>query len=142
MGKHTATRRERLVIGAIDPGTGSLFAVTISLARIRAACRSHGQALEAAQLVPMILQRPRAIFEGLRREADEPHRGSGWRCYVGIPDRAYDQRGNRREPWPNEVFLVFVSDDFIAYNWYWYSCSEDNSDLPEGHAERFRKRLL
>jgi len=60
-----------------------------------------GQVNEAAFVLPMVLQRPTAIFEGLLREGDEPGGpgAEGWRCYCGIPDRAYNKDGSQREPW-------------------------------------------
>lgn len=143
MGRQRRTRREHLTTHAIDPVDGRLREVTLSMARVRAAAmRSEGQLRECALVVPMVLQRPTAIFQGLRREEDEPHEGYGWRCYCGIPDAAYRQDGAARQPWPGEVFLVFVTEDWIVYNWYWTKCAPDSSDLPAGYEERFRERVL
>jgi hypothetical protein len=62
--------------------------------------RSRGQIKECAFVVPVILQRPTAIFEGLRMDEDEDTRGVGWRCYCGVPAVAYRADGSEQRPWP------------------------------------------
>ena len=106
--------------------------------------RSEGQIKEAATTVPMVLQKPRAVFRGLMRDGDEPRAKSeeGWLCYCGVPAVAYNADGSERAPWPNEVFLVFVSSEKVVYNWYWSPCDPQNPELPEGYLERFKERAL
>jgi hypothetical protein len=106
--------------------------------------RSQGQIQEASHLVPIVLQHPQAVFQGLMRDADEPRgtREEGWLCYSGVPPNAYNEDGSLRPPWPKEVFLVFVNHEKTVYNWYWYPCDPKNASLPEGHEERFRERIL
>ncbi len=89
----------------------------------------------------MILQRPTAIFQGLRRDEDEDRTGAGWRCYSGRPDKAFAADGTERRPYPGQVFLVFVNDEGVAYNWRWEKADPDNPDLPVDHAIRFKQRL-
>lgn len=111
------SRREYLTLEAIDPIHGSKCAVQVSYDRMQAVSkRSMGHAKECADLVPMILQRPEAIFEGLRRDEDEDRWGYGWRCYCGIPERAYAADGTSRPAYRGQVYLVFVNDDHVAYN--------------------------
>ena len=115
----------------------------ISFDRMQAvAKRSMGQAKECGCIVPMILQNPAAIFEGLRRDEDEDRRGFGWRGYCGIPDCAYHLDGSKRPTYPNQVYLVFVNDENVAYNWRWEPADPDDPKLPVGHKDRFKKRLL
>jgi len=40
------------------------------------------------------------------------------------------------------VFLVFVNDEGIAYNWRWEKADEDEPDLPRRFKTRFKKRLI
>jgi hypothetical protein len=104
--------------------------------------RSVGHAKECGYIVPAILQKPTAVFEGLRRDEDEDRHGVGWRCYCGIPEHAYHSDGTPRSPYPGQVYLVFVNEDGVAYNWRWEKADPDDPKLPENHEERFKKRLL
>jgi hypothetical protein len=144
MSERVQTRRKYLTVNAIDPETGKTLSVLVSYDHVIAVGkRSQGQAKECAYLVPMILQRPTAIFTGLCEDQDEPTgRGFGWTCYCGIPDRAYNTDGTERKVWPGEVFLVFVTDDKIAYNWRWEKADSADKSLPQRHGTRFEKRLM
>ncbi len=136
-------RRDYLTIRAIDPDTGKDSEVILSYDRLHQVCRSSGQIKEAKFLVPEILQKPKAIFEGLRKEEDQRYtKTEGWLCYCGVPSCAYTRNGIRIEPRPNEVFLVFVDVGKIAYLWYWYECDESDSNIPMDSETRFRKRKL
>ena len=91
----------------------------------------------------MILRTPTAIFEGLRTDDDEDQHGTaGWRCYCGVPEFAYHTDGTSRSPYPHQVYLVFVNEDGVAYNWRWENADPDDTRLPENHNSRFKKRLL
>ena len=92
--------------------------------------------------MPVILQHPTAMFSGLRWDEDEDRRGYGWRCYCGIPEHSFRPDGSERRPYPNQVYLVFVNDQRIAYNWRWEQEDPDDPALPVGHETRFRQRLL
>jgi len=132
-----------LAVRAVHPRDGKPFSIQVSYAKLQAARRrSLGQVLEAAHLVPEVLQKPLAVFQGLRREADEPERGENWLCYCGRPARAYHANGRPRPPWPGEVFLVFVNDERIAYNWYWTEADPKDANLPLDHSVRFKERVL
>ena len=136
------TRRQYLTIEAAD-GQGGVFFVHISHDRLLAvSSRSRGQIYEAAEIVPAVLRNPAAIFEGLCVDADESYRGVGWRCYSAIPDRSYTIDGVKRPPWEDKVFLVFVNDEKVAYNWRWEMCDLDDARLPQNHVDRFKKRIL
>src|SRR5688572_17879545 len=137
------SRREYLSIQAIEPTDGSAVEVLISFERMQAvARRSKGHAKECGYCVPEVLQHPSAVFEGLRRDEDEDQRGVGWRCYCGIPSHSYRQDGSAGRPYPGQIYLVFVNDERVAYNWRWEKADADDRLLPIDHTERFRRRLL
>jgi hypothetical protein len=137
------SRRNYLTLQALDPASGSSGEVLISYDRMQAvARRSMAHAKECGIIVPMILQRPSAVFGGLRQDEDEDRQGVGWRCYCGIPDQAYHSDGSARPPYPGQVYLVFVNDEGVAYNWRWEKADPDHPELPQNHETRFRKRLL
>ncbi len=136
-------RREYLTIAAVNPADGKACEVLISYERIRAVGRrSLAHANECAHVVPAILQSPTAIFEGLRSDDDEDRRGCGWRCYCGIPAQGYLQDGTPVRPFSGQVYLVFVNDEHVAYNWRWEKADPANPRLPVDYQKRFRTRLL
>ncbi len=136
------SRRSGLVIEAADPFGSGTWEVLISYDRLHTvARRGMGHAKECAYIVPEILQNPTAIFEGLREEKDEDQRGVGWLCYCGIPEKAYHADGTSRSPYPLQVYLVFVNDDRVAYNWRWEKADADDPQLPCNYQTRFRRRL-
>lgn len=131
------------MLDACDPDTGKSCIVQISFDRMQTvARRGMGHAKECAFTVPEILVRPTAIFEGLTQDHDEDRRGIGWRCYCGRPSKGYRADGTECPPFPNQVYLVFVNAECVAYNWRWEKCDPAQPDLPIGHADRFKKRLL
>ena len=137
-------KTRRLIIQAVDPERGTQTAgIQISYSRIKAlGRRSKGQIKECAYIVPRILQRPTAIFEGLRSDNDKDRRGFGWRCYVGLPSCCYRRDGEQTEPPKGMVFMVFVNDDGITYNWRWEPANDADPKLPVDHESRFAKRWI
>ena len=87
------------------------------------------------------MQNPTAIFEGLREAEDEDRRGVGWLCYCGVPSKAYHADGTPRAAYPLQVYLVFVNDERVAYNWRWEKADKDDPQLPRNYQTRFRKRV-
>ena len=143
MGDSEGTRRSYLEIEAVDPSHGRRTTVIISHDRLQAvARRGTAHMHEAAYIVPEILQRPQAVFEALCEDMDEDRRGVGWRCYCGIPSRAFSRDGSERPTYPGSVYLVFVNADRVAYNWRWEKADENAPDLPIGYETRFKRRLL
>ena len=109
MSEQSSTRREYLLLDAVDPSNGKPTKVQISYDRLQAvARRGMVYAMEAAFLVPHVLQKPQAIFEGLTQEEDEDRRGVGWRCYCGVPPHSYRTDGTEAPPYRGQVYLVFV----------------------------------
>ncbi len=142
MADEPSSRRGKLAIDAFDPITGGTIVVYISQERLLAiGKRSQGQTLEAAYLVPQALQCRGPVFEGLRSETDEDKRGVGWRCYCSLPDRSYTADGDKRPPRRGQVFLVFLNEDRVAYNWRWEPADPENPELPLDHKNRFKRRL-
>ena len=136
------SRRRPICLDAVDPVTGKTCQVQISHGRMQAiATRTMGAAKECAFTVPYVLKNPTGIFEGLREDEDEDRGGVGWRCYCGIPPCAYHADGTDRPPYPNQLFLVFVNDEGVAYNWRWEKADEADPNLPQHHNARFKKRL-
>ena len=136
------SRRECIMLDAVNPIDGKTCQVQINFERMQAVGRrSFGHAKECGYLVPMILQNPTAVFEGLLRDEDDDRREPGWRCYCGIPDVSYRLDGSEAPPYPGQVFLVFVNCENVGYNWRWEKSDRDDASLPDGYAHRFRKRL-
>lgn len=142
MAEPDGTRRQYLALQALQPDR-TMGEVQISYDRMQAVGRrSLGHAKECGLIVPEILQQPTAIFEGLRQEEDEDPKGVGWRCYCGIPAHSYSRDGTEGRPYPGQVYLVFVNDEGVAYNWRWERADPNDRSLPVGHESRFRRRLL
>lgn len=143
MAAKESSRRDYLKLAALDPKTGRQCEVQVSFSRMQAVGRrSLGHARECGTNVPAVLQHPTAVFEGLRLDEDEDLHGAGWRCYCGLPEHAYHADGTARAPYPGQVYLVFVNDENVAYNWRWDKAAPDDPTLPIAHADRFRSRLL
>lgn len=133
----------RVSLRAIDPQTGKDTAVLISHRRMHAvAQRSLGHAKECGILVPFTLQQPTAIFEGLRKDEDEDSRTPGWYCYCSKPPCSFNENGEEQPAYPNQVFLVFVNREKVAYNWRWAKACPSDDQLPENHEERFERKAL
>jgi hypothetical protein len=97
-----------------------------------------GRARELAFTVPRALLNPVAIFRGVREEG-EPE----WLCYVSRPGQAYNYRTRDVcQAWPGEVFLIFVNDDRIIYDWRWEKADSSDPNLPENYGVRFDGRVL
>ena len=145
MAEKKDTRREYLKLEASN-SDGTITEVQISYLRMHTvARRSMGQAKECGLIMPEIIQNPTAMFEGLRWDEDEdpdPHGAAGWRCYCGIPSQAFHADGTSRPAYPGQVYLVFVNDEKVAYNWRWEKADPENQGLPIGHQERFKKPLM
>ena len=133
----------RITLHAVDPKTGQPAEVLISHHRMyTVGRRSLGHAKECAFLVPHTLQHPTAVFEGLRKDEDEDQRTPGWHCYCSKPPYSFSEDGEERPPYDKQVFLVFVNQDKVAYNWRWAKADELDDSLPENHEERFTRRAL
>jgi hypothetical protein len=71
------SRRKYITLLAVEPKDGTLSCeVLVSFDRMQAVGRrSLGQAKECGYIVPTVLKKPSAIFEGLRRDEDEDRWG-------------------------------------------------------------------
>jgi len=50
--------------------------------------------------------------------------------------------GTPIRPYRGQIYLVFVNDEGIAYNWRWEEADPENPRLPVDHENRFRKPVL
>lgn len=136
-------RRGYSSLDAVDPRDGKQWHVLLADSKMDwVAQQGEGRTRELAHTVRWSLMNPRAIFRGVRDDThgmDEDE----WLAYVATPPKAYDHKTGREvPPWPNEVFLVFVSEERVIYNWYWSECDRYDSHLPEDYESRFDERLL
>lgn len=140
-----SARTDREYFDAIDPGTGKRTAsVAITHRRMRWVARGGmGRVKEMAECVSEVLAHPKAVFEGIRWDKDEDDHSDadGWRCYSGFPSKAFHKDGQERTAYEDEVLIVFVNTEGVAYNWRWEDCHPDNPGLPEDCQDRFCKQV-
>lgn len=137
------TRRQNLLLEAVDPATGQNCVLQISYGRLMALSkRGKGFVLEAADTLREVLLRPTGVFEGLCSDEDEDARGYGWRCYCGTPPWRYRADGERVPAPSDRVFLAFVNTEKVVYNWRWEPTDDTRRDWPIDHEDRFRRPLL
>jgi hypothetical protein len=135
-------RRDRLCVQALDPENRHSCIIQISHERLLTVAKWGAWAVrEAAELVPFVLQHPVAVFQGLRRDSDEDPGGTGWRCYSGSPAVKFAKDGSESNPEPNQVFLVFVNDEGVAYNWRWEPAALEAPGFPRGYDTRFKETM-
>jgi len=98
-------------------------------------------------LVPFTLSHPDSIFGGLR-PPDDKYSGEspGWLCYCSRPVNDFTATGDVCNPQPNKVFVVFVNEDGLIFNWRWENADIDafyNKEyLPKNYQTRFQRRYL
>lgn len=99
--------------------------------------RGLGHQRELAHLVPEILKKPAAIFQGVRDGEKD------WLCYSGIPSKSFLEPGGQElPPRPKRVYLVFVNRERVVYNFRWEPCDPANPLVPENHESRFGRKAL
>ena len=130
---------------AISPEDGKLWRVGIRIDHAQRLCRQglHRQK-EIAYTLEWALKNPTAIFEGVRRDEDEDPTSDvqSWLCYVAKPETRFRFGDAKPEPAGDRVFLAFMNQDFVVYNWRWEPNSDRDARLPADWEHRFRKRLL
>ncbi len=132
-------------LDAKRPNGKDCFSLKISRKRMRdVSRRGMGQTLEMAHVLPEVLKDPRAIFSGLRTDEDEPRDdySLGHLCYVGMPSKAYSKVGIQINPRYAQVYLAFVNDEDVVYNWRWEKADMKDLYLPKYYESRFKKRIL
>jgi len=145
------SRREKLTRLALNPDTKQLdLQVVIRDQRIQGILDrgNKADAYTAAYTLSETLKNPDAIFEGLKRDDDEPRgsdTSSGWLCYVHRPARRYNDKGGADATPNGWLFLAFVNDDQIVYNWTWEKADTNaltrGEYLPDDYEHRFAKRV-
>lgn len=138
-------RSDRTYFDAINPLDGARFQVAITHRRaLWVAQRGEGAIKEMTFLAKGALLEFKQIFEGIRWDVDEDKDAAsdGWLCYCARPSKAYRKDGRDCDPPEDMVFLVFVNQDRVAYNWQWVDCDPSNPDLPIDWQSRFKKKAL
>lgn len=129
-------------VDAVDPYTGKPWKLYVRNRKVeQTALKGMGAARELAFTVLNAVQKPTAVFKGVR---DSDDGDEDWLIYVSNPAFAYDhQTGNQVRAWKGEVFLVFVDEDRIIRRWFWDEADHMNPKLPVNHdKERFVEKLL
>lgn len=141
-------------IKAFNPETKDLsynFRISQKALEIIKGRGSRGDLQIALNLVVPTLQQPTAIFRGLLREEEKVERHSGpspfWLCYCSRPYRDFDDNGNECDPHPRKVFVVYVNDEHVFYEWRWEDADlnefiANKIYLPENYRTRYKERLL
>ena len=99
-------------------------------------------------LVDDALLYPKAIFRGIRFEEDEQHscHSPGWLCYCGYPPNDFRFQGEETAPPARKVFLVFINEEKIVYDWRWERADSDAWDkgkrLPIDYQNRFQEQII
>ena len=144
MAKKPTYQNGELRYAAFHPSGRSFTVRVIRQKLLQWAALGEWRMRELEVSVSEILEQPDAIFEGLRKEEDE-HKGpggAGWWCYAGTPStRFLEYGGGARKPADNEVFLVFVTDEDVAYSVRWEPVENNHQWLRAEHSERFQRRV-
>ena len=135
---------------AINPETGKPdLDVMFDIDKIKyLALRKRKADLLRSTLADDALLHPRAIFQGIRFDEDEKHscNSPGWLCYCGYPPIDFRFTGEETSPPPRKVFLVFVNEEKIVYNWGWDQADPDAWDegkyLPIDYQNRFQEQVI
>lgn len=90
---------------------------------------------QLAILAPMALEKPVALFKGVRDAGDE------CLCYVSNPADSYNEIGICAAP-VGQVFLVFLNAESYLYHMIWDPADPRDSRLPVGYDTRFRVRVF
>ena len=146
-GRSTATKARQgyATVKAKDPHDGREWDVLLPDKRLEWAKRNGvGAVRELAYTVPWALQNIRHMFRGVRDDDCEiDDEDDKWLCYVSTPPRAYDWRtGNQVDAWRDEVFLVYVTDERVVYQWSWVKADPNDPCLPIGYLERFKTQVF
>ena len=146
------SRRTGLECEAVNPKTGKVdLILTLSYDKIHSLRhkRNTGELMRAAELVRLTLRSPYSIFRGIRFDDDEKQSGNspGWLCYCCRPPYDFSRDGKPTNAPPFQVFLVFVNEDGIIYDWRWDRADKDAFDkkqwLPVDYDNnRFQERII
>ena len=99
-------------------------------------------AVEECKYVFQALSRPESLFRGIRKDEDEKFTDSpGWLCYSTRVSCRYNREG---QPYSSEkeVFLVFVNEEKVVYNWTWCEADPSDDKIPIDSDTRFKERLI
>lgn len=138
---HKIARRECTSIDAICPYCGRHWEVLVSAKLIEITGKKGRRAvLELTELVRSGLLNIENLFRGIRDDAKSVD-DDGWFCYTSKPEFSYNQTGGRTPRRANQIFVVYVTDERLVYNWAWIKC-ELGTMLPVDHSVRFKTRVF
>jgi hypothetical protein len=138
---------------AVNPKTGKIdFELTLSYNKLVFVVKSRqnvGDKKTVLHTIGEVLTKPCALFEGIRFDEDEKHscNAPGWLCYCGKPEKRYKADGSSTTVREDMVFLVFVNEERIIYNWTWEKVdldllSQKRQYLPVDHEQRFLRQIF
>ena len=143
MPSNQESRREYITIVAIDPIYGKPCEVLISYDRIQAVGRevlvTPKNVHISFRLFCNILRPFLKVFGGTRTN---PAKALAGDVTAAFRNKSFLQDGTPIRPYAGQIYLVFVNDENVAYNWRWEKSDESDLRLPRDHDTRFRRRLL
>lgn len=92
-------------------------------------------AYSLARCARRVLEAPRAVFEGLRRDNDPTGR-----AYCGRPALMFDNAGDAHPAPKGMVYIVYMRNNHV-FDWDWVKADPHDSDLPIDWRVRFNRRL-
>ena len=120
---------------AIDPVDGKIRRVAVMEEKIDSTIAfGAGAAIEMRQHMPLILLRPRAVWENPDND---------YLMYVGQPEVIFDHTGeaiNYFHGKSSDAFLVFVDGQKIVRDWTWGTCATPWH--PTGWIKEFNRKVL
>ncbi len=134
-------------VPGIDPYTGKRRTIYISRDTIRFWLKTHGpgRLLDLNEIVIPSLERPRAVFSGLR---DFPDRAtdvddSNSLGYISRPKFRIDWKTSTRiHGESRRLLLAAINENWVLYGWFMVDPDPVDSDLPVDHEVRFEQKLL
>lgn len=128
---------------SLDPHDGGKWTVLIPHRKMDwVQSRGMGAFSELAYTVRWALLNPCRLFRGVRDD-EEDIDDDGWLCYVSRPNHAYNWKTHQKvAPWPDEVFLVYVTDERVVYSWLWVERDPNDANLPINFEDRFKVKVF
>jgi len=96
---------------------------------------THHKFLDA-YLIKEVMESPILIFKGLERT-------NQWKglCYIGKPENRYHDQNTTTPFPPGFLFMVFIDENSIIFDWRVEKCDPVNHKYPEKAQSRFSEQL-